>query len=139
MKLKISNFKYEIILVLFIISLISSIILSIPSVSDMCSVVGGCDIVHDCCYNYTFGILNSYFGILAFLFLSIITFFQIKKPSKIKRNTIHLGTILGSIFALWFIYLQQFVIGAYCQYCLVVDFSLLIALGIIIFNWRDKK
>jgi len=137
MGLQINNLKYEIILALFIISLISSVILSFSPVSDTCSIVGGCDIVHDCCYNYTFGIQNSHYGVGIFLFLSILTFLQIKNPTKKKKNIIHLGIILGSLVALWFLYLQQFIIKAYCQYCLIVDFSLLIALGVIIFKWRD--
>ncbi len=134
-----TRIKYFILLGLFIISLISSIILSVPSESDTCSLVGGCDIVHDCCYNYTFGIQNSYFGVGAFLFLSIFTLFQIKKPTKIKRDIIYFGIILGSLVSLWFIYLQQFVIEAYCQYCLITDIGVLIALGIILFNWEDRK
>jgi len=134
---RIKNFKYKIILFLFIISLISSIILSFSPVSDTCSVVGGCDVVHNCCYNYTFGIQNSYYGVGIFLFLSILTFLQIKNPTKKKKNIIYLGIILGSLVALWFLYLQQFVIKAYCQYCLITDFSILIMLGIIIIKWKD--
>jgi len=131
--------KDILILTFFVISLISSIILSIPSSSDTCSILGGCEKVHNCCYNYTFGVQNSYYGIAIFLFLSVITTIQIKNPTKIKKNIIYGGIIGGSLVALWFIYLQQFVIRAYCQYCLVTDISVLISLGIILFNWRDKK
>jgi len=131
-----NNIKYKIILILFIISLMGSMILSFTPVSNTCSIVGGCEKVHNCCYNYTFGIQNSHYGVGIFLFLSILTFFQIKKPTEKKKKIIHLGVILGSLVALWFLYLQQFVIEAYCQYCLVVDFSSLAALAVIILKWR---
>ena len=131
--------KYILIFSLLIISLISSIILTIPSSSNTCSIFGGCEKVHNSTYNYTFGIQNSYYGIIIFLFLSIITFIQIIKPTKIKRNIINIGIIGGTLIALWFIYLQRFVIGAYCQYCLVVDISVLISFIIMFLSKFFKK
>lgn len=132
--------KYISILSFVIISLISSMILSFTPVSQSCSIDGGgCNKVHNCCYNYTFGIQNSHYGIGLFLILSTILLYQIKNPSNKKRGLIHLGVILGSIVAFWFLYLQQFVIRAYCKYCLVVDFSMIIALSITLFQWSDKN
>jgi len=129
--------KYILILLLVIISLIASLILSFTPIPNSCSILGGCDIVHNCCYNYTFGIQNSYYGIVIFTVLSVLVYSQIKRHTNKKRNIIHLAIILGSIVSLYFIYLQQFVIKAYCQYCLITDFSILIMLGIIIIKWKD--
>ena len=132
------NIKYKIILVLVILSLISSISLSLPQDSSGECLLGGksCSIVHTSKYNYTLGIQNSYYGIAIFSILIVLIYFQIKKPEKIKKNFIHLAIIFGSIFALYFLYVQQLVLNAYCDYCLIVDFSMLISLGIIISNWK---
>ena len=130
--------KYKILLILFIISLISSAILSFGPTSGICEPGEGCEIVHNSKYNSTFGIQNSHFGVAIFLFMTLFTYSHIKKPMKYKKNIINLGIIFGSITAVYFIYLQQFVIGAYCKYCMVIDVSMLIALAIIIFTKRKR-
>lgn len=132
----IKDYKYQIILVLFIISLIASMILSFTPVSEFCNPSQGCNVVHNSEYNFTFGIQNSHYGILIFLTLSIITFFQIKKPSKEKKNIIHAAIIIGSLIALYFIYIQGFILNSYCKYCLVVDLSVLASLAIILITWK---
>ncbi|MBM3228272.1 hypothetical protein FJZ20_00055 [Candidatus Pacearchaeota archaeon] len=130
--------KYPVLLALAVLSLISSILLSLPSSSSGECLLGGtsCNIVHSSEYNYFLGIQNSYYGIVIFSILSLLIYLQIKKPEKIKKNLIHLAIIFGSLFALYFLYLQHFVLNAYCDYCLIVDFSMLISLGIIIANWK---
>ncbi len=130
--------KYQILLVLVIISLIGSLALSFSPVADTCGIdeAEGCDVVKNSMYNYSWGIKNSYFGVAISLLLSLLIYAQIKNPGKTKRNIIHLAVIAGAIVALYFIYLQQFVIGSWCTYCLIVDISLLLSLIIIIFNWK---
>ena len=130
--------KYPVLLALAVLSLISSILLSLPSSSSGECLLGGmsCNIVHSSEYNYTFGISNSYYGIVIFFVLGILIYLQIRKPEKIKKNLISLAIIFGSLFALYFLYIQHFVLNAYCDYCLIIDFSMLVSLGIIIANWK---
>jgi len=137
MAVKIKKFKYEILLVLVIISLLSSLILSFAPAQEFCDVnEEGCGVVHTSSYNYTFGIKNSYYGVFIFLFLSLLIYSQIKKPDNIKRNIIHLAIIFGTIVATAFLYIQQFVLNAYCEYCVIVDVCMLLSLLVIIFNWK---
>jgi len=137
MMMKIKKFKYEILLVLAIISLLSSSILSFIPTQEFCDVnEEGCDVIHSSSYNYTFGIKNSYYGIFIFLFLSLLIYYQIKKPTDVKRNIIHMAIIFGTIVASSFLYIQQFVLNAYCEYCVVVDVCMLLSLLVIIFNWK---
>ena len=137
MVVKIKKFKYEILLVLAIISLLSSLILSFTPTPESCDINGGdCGPVYSSPYNYTFGIKNSYFGVVIFLFLSLLIYYQIKKPNNTKRNIIHITVIFGSIVALSFLYIQQFVLNAYCKYCVIVNISMLLSLLVIIFNWK---
>ncbi len=136
--MKTKNLKYGILLVLAIISLLSSLILSFIPTQEFCDVGGeSCGIVHNSPYGHVFGIQNSYYGVVIFLFLSLLIYSQIKKPNNTKRNLIQLMIIAGSLIAIYFLYLQHFIIEAYCSYCIIVDFSVLVSLGIIIWEWRE--
>ena len=134
--------KYKILLAIFILCLISSIILSIPSKSlhKFCTtdLESNCNSVQNSKYAYTLGIKNSYLGIIIFTFLSILTISQIKKPKKNKKTLIATGIIIGSIISIYFLYLQIFVIKEFCRYCLIIDFGLLISLLLII-PWKRKS
>ncbi len=130
--------KYMVLLILTLISLISSIVLSFPQEpSGTCIIGGGCDIIHTSKYNYTFGIQNSYLGVIIFLALSILIYLQIKKPTKDKRDLIHFAIIVGSAIALYFLYIQRFILNSYCEYCIVTDISILISLGLILWKWKE--
>jgi len=127
--------KYKIIFLLFVISLASSIILFLLPNSNICTMEKMCDTVLNSQYAETFGIKNDLFGIVIFSFMSLITISHLTKPKKYKEGIIKTGIFIGSIIAIYFLYLQYFVLHTYCQYCLVVDFSLLSSLSIILI-WK---
>ncbi len=122
--------KYKIFLAIFVICLISSIFLVATS-SAYCA-TGGCDKVQGSKYAYFLGIKNSLYGILVFTVLTLATLVHIKKPSEHTRLIINWGIFLGSIVALYFIILQLFILKAFCQWCLVIDISMIVALGLMI-------
>ena len=128
----IKNIKYKILLVLFVISLASSMALSIVPEQELCSIQSGCEVVHYSSYNYTFGIQNSYYGVVIFFFLSAFTLFYLIKPSMGKKAFINLAIIIGFVISLYFMYVQVFLLKAFCKYCLVVDLSVIISLILII-------
>lgn len=128
--------KYKILLILFLIALLASLILSFLPIAEICNPEIGCEVIHHSSYNYIFGIQNSYFGILFFALGALLIHSQIKNATKQKKNLIHAAVIIGSIIALYFLYLQQFILKSYCIYCLTVDVSMLLALLVIIFNWK---
>lgn len=129
--------KYLIILFLFVSALAASALLAFTPVSEICNPGVGCDIVQHSTYAKTFGVKNSYYGVGIFSFLVLITVLQLKKPTKLKKIVIYSFIQLGSVIALYLIYLQHFVLNAYCKYCLVVDFSLLLALILILLDWKN--
>ena len=95
-------------------------------------------------YTETFGVANGWYGIIIFTilyFLSLYLFIypKDKKSYRIIKRFIHSGIIIGSIIAIYFLYLQQFVLKEYCPSCLVIDIGLLICLGIIIFVRGEKE
>ena len=128
--------KYHLLIIFLIICLIFSTILSLIPISELCIPGNGCDVVHNSKYSELLGRKNSDYGIIAFSIMIILSFLQINKPKKQTKQFIYLGIIIGSIISVYFLYLQQFVIKAYCKYCLVVDISMLICLAILIFNWK---
>ena|SRR3989338_4805678 len=126
--------KYYLLIFLFLISLTSSLILTFKETPPICE--GGCDLVQTSKYAETLGIKNSIFGIFAFAILLVMTYLETKKPSRKKRSIIRLGIIIGAVIALYFLYLQLFILKSFCTYCLVVDISLVLSLIIVISLWK---
>lgn len=131
------KYKYHILLFLFLISLASSLVLSFTPVSLVCNFNVGCDVVHYSNYNFTFGIQNSHYGVVIFALGAFLIYSHIKEPNKNKKLIIYLAVILGALVAFYFLYIQQFILGVYCKYCLVVDFSLLASLIVILIKWKE--
>lgn len=130
--------KYKILFMLFVISFLASMMLSFSQTEQLlCSIGSGCDIVHASPYNYTFGIQNSYFGIPIFFILSLVTLSQILRPKREKKKVINIAVVLASVVVLYFLYVQAFLLHAWCKYCLTVDISTVLALAITIIGWRD--
>ena len=130
------KYKYHVLLGIFILGLVVSLIISFTPTPVICRPNEGCDTVLSSAYASTFGIKNSFIGVIAFTILLIISYSHIKNEHKRKKQIIHSGIIIGSALALYFIYLQITVLKAFCKYCLVVDLSILVALGIIIIYWK---
>ncbi|MBU1501214.1 MAG: hypothetical protein KJ905_00370 [Nanoarchaeota archaeon] len=134
--------KYKILLVLFIISFLSSFMLSIAHQTDLafCDISSednGCGAVYNSTYGEVLGIQNSHIGVVVFFILAILSAYQIKRPTEQRREIIHTGTIIGSFVAIYFLYLQKFILQVYCKYCLIVDISILLTLAIIIVKWKE--
>lgn len=130
--------KYIILLIIFVLCFIASAILSFIPPEKACGGSDtGCYIVDTSEYAGTIGIKNSYFGLIAFSVLIILTIYHILKPKKYKKQLILIGLIIGSVFAAYFIYLQVIVIKAYCQFCMVVDIGTLLGLTTALF-WKEK-
>ncbi len=138
MSQKIVQQKYIVLLIVFILCFIASAILSFIPPEEACGgSETGCYIINTSKYAGTIGIKNCYFGLIAFSILIILTIYHILKPKKYKKQLILIGLIIGSVFALYFIYLQLIVIKACCQYCMVVDIGTLLGLAIALF-WKEK-
>jgi len=130
--------KYALILIFIFLAILASAVLSFIPIEKACGLTNsGCYRIQVSQYEKTFGVKNAYPGLMAFVILFIITFLQIKNPTKEKKQFLLGGLIASSIIALYFLYLQFFVIRALCKYCLVVDLGVLTSLGIMFFL-KDK-
>lgn len=125
--------KYKTILIIFIVALISSTLFSLNT---PCNAQNTCEKTKTSQYSLFSKVNNGYLGMAIFLFMALITFSHIKNPKKFKKTIIHTGIIIGSVIALYFIYLQQFVLKSYCKYCIVIDIGVLISLIIAISTWK---
>ena len=129
--------KYLALMIIFVVCLICSTLLLVSSNETTCDTI-----CSDNDYTETFGINHGWYGIVIFTILYFLSFYlfiypEDKKSYRIIKRFIHCGIIIGSIIAIYFLYLQQFVLKEYCPYCLVIDIGLLVCLGMIIFM-RDK-
>lgn len=135
--------KNKILFVIFFIALISSIILvsvnmAYKNGNDSGFCLPGEDGESDCGsvqnsrYAYLFGVSNSIYGVFIFAILSFLTFKQIRKPNKNRQLLIDASAIIGFLIAIYFIYLQIFVLKEMCKYCMVIDFGLIIGFVIIL-------
>jgi len=132
--MQLQKYKYHILIGLFAISLIASLILSLTPTPLICE--EGCDVVQTSKYASFLGVKNSIYGVFIFLIFIYLTYLEMQNHDKFRRNLIHGSIIIGTIIALYFLYLQNFVLNAWCKYCLVVDSSLLLALILILFTWK---
>lgn len=132
------KYKYQILLAIFIIALAASVMLSFSQTEELfCSIGSGCSTVHASPYNYTFGIQNSYFGIPIFLALALLVFSHVINPHESKKKFINIAVVVGSIVVFYFLYIQAFVLHAWCKYCLTVDIGMVIAFIVTLISWRS--
>jgi uncharacterized membrane protein len=101
-----------------------------------CTVVEGCETVLTSEYSVVAGVPVSLAGaIFYFLILvGVFSFIESKKTSLLKWALIL--TVIGFLMTLWFTYLQAFVIGAFCLYCLgsALTSTVLFVTAIVIFK-----
>jgi uncharacterized membrane protein len=104
-----------------------------------CSIVAGCETVLSSSYATIAGVPLAIFGAIAYFIafsLAILTVFGNSKTWFLFGVQI----VLMALFTLWLLYLQAFVIHAFCQFCLLsagVTFTLLI-IALISKFWRFK-
>lgn len=78
----------------------------------------GCDTVLTSTYSTAAGIPVSLLGALYYLLVLVGVFAYLEsKNTKILKWAL-LFTIFGLLGSLWFLYVQAFILNAYCQYCL---------------------
>lgn len=98
-----------------------------------------CDIVQGSRYAEIFGMRVVDFGVLSFIILNVAFFVQFFKPkNKSALKVFSYICYLGGAFALYFISLQAFVIGAWCQTCLVIDGTMILIALIVYFGLNTK-
>ncbi|MFA6416094.1 MAG: vitamin K epoxide reductase family protein [Candidatus Paceibacterota bacterium] len=84
-----------------------------------CNLSTGCDQVTTSAYSTILGVPVAMLGLFFYLFtfILVVAYFDTKKDFLFK--IILVLSALSFCFSLWFVGVMAFVIGAWCQYCLV--------------------
>ena len=127
--------RYKILFALISLCIIASAMLAFEEQPVFCTTTAGCDVVTSSIYATTFGIKNSFIGLIIFIILAAIIHSHHRHPTHEKKYIIKGMISIGALIALYFLYLQHYVLHAYCTYCLIVDTTLIIAALI---TWFDN-
>lgn len=93
-----------------------------------CFLFDGCGAVSASPYSKPFGIPLSFLGTAFYFGMLVLVFLNYKYKAKIVSNLLILGAVSSFIASLYFVYLQGFVIQAFCIYCLISAGAVTIAL-----------
>ena len=123
------------ILILAFFGLADSIYLTQSELSGtplLCNIqnLSGCNVVATSQYSHIFGIPLAEFGILFYAVIFILAALELILFDQLLRRALQAASLIGILASLYFTFIQIFVIGAFCIYCLA---SALITFGIFVF------
>ena len=104
-----------------------------------CFITSGCDDVAKSPYAVLFGIPLSAWGVMFYLAIGIITLLYADTKNILFAKLILPATAVGFLSSLYFIYVQKFLIGKYCIYCIASATISTILFGIGIAIQRKLK
>lgn len=84
-----------------------------------CKIVSGCEEVLTSAYAYVWGVPVSLFGAVYYGAILLLLGFYLSKPTQQVRTIICLLSLAGITATGYFLYLQAFVLEAWCAYCLI--------------------
>ncbi|PIP87278.1 hypothetical protein COW81_00990 [Candidatus Campbellbacteria bacterium CG22_combo_CG10-13_8_21_14_all_36_13] len=104
----------------------------------VCTIIEGCDVVLKSAYSEIGPISTAALGVLFYITVFYIVLLYISgKTSDVLMNKLVWVFALGFAASLFFLYLQMFVIKAYCQYCIL---SLITStLLFVLFFFKEKS
>ena len=90
-------------------------------------------------HSVLFGIPLATWGVLFYLGIGFLALLYMDTKNLIVGKLIVVATTLGFLSSLYFIYVQKFLIKAFCVYCILsaIISTILFALGIVI--WQKLK
>jgi uncharacterized membrane protein len=126
-------------LIIFNIILSGVLIYNNYSGNNICLTGGNCETVQNSQYAQLFGIKLTNIGIIAFAALLGLYIIYLKKLNKHFERLFLLSSIIGALMAVYFIYIQFFILGKICSNCIIIDgFAIIIAL-LAVYDFKKKK
>jgi len=131
--------KYDIILGALIIAEIAlSAYIGLSGGNDyFCKAGSDCDSVQNSIYGNLFGIKLAWFGVICFSILLVL--FLIVRINKKLYWMFFAASLIGAVFAVYFISLQVFILEKFCRDCIIIDSVMLLMFLIVIFEFVDFK
>ena len=96
-----------------------------------CTIVAGCETVLTSSYAQIAGIPLAAFGAAAY-FVAFSLALLAAFGNRMMWTLFGIQVVIMSLFTLWLLYLQGYVIGAFCQFCLISAITTFTMLGIFI-------
>ena len=98
-----------------------------------------CSAVAQSSYSEIYNIPVAFLGLAYYIFLTILFIFAFKKGDPFwLLPTLFFSTLLGFVFSVWLVYVQVFLIGAICTFCLFSFFlSFLLFVNDLVLSFRS--
>ncbi len=131
--------RYKFIILFFIVIELSFVLYLVYNGNNdsyLCKSFSSCSLVQESQYGNIFGIKLAWFGLIGFsslLFFYLLSFLN----NKIYSLFLFLA-VVGALFALYFIYIQLFVLQAICSVCLIIDITMLIIFVFAILSFKKN-
>ena len=87
-----------------------------------CSIIKGCEIVTESKYSAVFNIPIALFGMFYYLFVSVLLFLHMEGVKGALKLLV-VSAAVGFLTTLYLIYLQAFVLNAFCMFCIISAIS----------------
>ncbi len=135
-------FNRNLIAGLSVIGIIDSLYLLYIKISNEGQVcTGGCEEVNSSIYSEIFGIPIAIYGALGYLFILLVIYLS-GKNKYVKENSVIVifgFSFIGVLYSAYLTYIELFVLGAICQYCVIsaVVMTFIFILSIIRFNTAE--
>lgn len=88
-----------------------------------CTITNGCETVTNSVYSTMLGIPVALLGSLYYVGVLLAVYIILEFGAKQYLKYVAMASTAGFVFSLWFVYVQIFLIGAICQYCMVSAFT----------------
>jgi uncharacterized membrane protein len=88
-----------------------------------CTITNGCETVTNSAYSLMFGIPVALLGSLYYVGMLLAIYVILEFGVKRYLKYVAMASTAGFVFSLWFVYVQIFLIGAICQYCMISAFT----------------
>ncbi len=84
----------------------------------VCLAVNGCEVALTSSYAILFGVPTALFGVLYYAAMFLFALLAVRSGRRSHRVGVALGSLVGLFASAWFVYLQLWVIGAICLWCM---------------------
>lgn len=101
-----------------------------------CFITSGCDTVSKSPYSALFGVPLSAWGVIFYLGIGFLALLYLDTKNLIVARLIPVATTLGFLSSLYFMYVQKFLIGTFCVYCILsaIVSTVLFVLGVVVYR-----
>ena len=101
-----------------------------------CFITSGCDAVSKSPHSVMFGIPLAAWGVVFYFGIGFLALLYWDTKKEIFTKLLTVATTLGFLSSLYFIYVQKFLIGQFCIYCILSALvsTLLFVLGIVAYK-----